>query len=79
MPNSLRLSDLDLGKTAEIIGFSDKCNEFSKSRLISLGFTPGESVTPDLISPLGEPTAYLLGSGAQIALRRREAEYILID
>lgn len=79
MPNSLRLADLDLGKTAEIIGFSDNCNEFSKTRLISLGFTSGESVTPDLISPLGEPTAYLLGSGAQIALRRREAEYILID
>lgn len=79
MQSSLKLADLKLNKTAEIIGFSDDCNEFSKSRLISLGFTPGESVTPDLISPLGDPTAYLLGSGAQIALRRREAEYILID
>lgn len=79
MSKARNLADVNIGETVIIRGFSADCGKYSVSRLKSLGFNPSESITPILISPLGDPSAYLLGSGAQIALRRNEAEYILIE
>lgn len=48
-----------------------------RRRLLDLGFTPGNLVTPLFRSPLGDPTAYAV-MGSIIALRRADAEAIHI-
>ncbi len=48
-----------------------------RRRLLDLGFTPGNSVTPLFRSPLGDPTAYAV-MGSIIALRQEDAESIQV-
>jgi Fe2+ transport system protein FeoA len=45
--------------------------------LLDLGFVPGSAVEVNLVSPAGDPTAYLV-RGALIALRREQARFIRI-
>ena len=78
MSKSATLASCAIGKTYEICGFNTFCNDTSKELLILLGFYPGETVTPAFTSPFGDPTAYILGCGAQVALRNKEAEYLLV-
>jgi ferrous iron transport protein A len=47
------------------------------SRLIDLGFTPGEEVAVTLRAPLGDPLIIRV-RGALLALRKREAAWILV-
>ncbi len=46
-------------------------------RLLDLGFTPGEPVAVVRTTPLGDPLVVVV-RGTQIALRKREAAWILI-
>ena len=48
-----------------------------RRRLTELGYFPGERVKKVLVSPLGDPCAYLV-RGTVTAIRRRDAESILI-
>jgi len=50
----------------------------AQRRLMDLGFVPGCSVEAVQESPWGDPVAYLV-CGAVIALRRRDARYILVQ
>ncbi|MEW6732006.1 MAG: ferrous iron transport protein A [Acidobacteriota bacterium] len=47
-------------------------------RLLDLGFTPGEEVAVVQVAPLGEPLIVSL-RGTRLALRRREAAWILVQ
>lgn len=47
-------------------------------RLLDLGFTPGEPVAIVRTTPLGDPLVVVV-RGTQIALRKREAAWILIQ
>jgi Fe2+ transport system protein FeoA len=47
------------------------------SRLIDLGFTPGEPVAVVRTTPLGDPLVVTV-RGTQLALRRREASWIRV-
>jgi ferrous iron transport protein A len=47
-------------------------------RLLDLGFTPGERVALVRTTPLGDPLVVVV-RGTQIALRKREAAWILIQ
>jgi ferrous iron transport protein A len=47
-------------------------------RLLDLGFTPGEPVALVRTTPLGDPLVVVV-RGTQIALRKREASWILIQ
>ena len=47
-------------------------------RLLDLGFTPGEEVTVTHTAPLGDPLVIRV-RGAQLALRKREAAWILVE
>ena len=47
-------------------------------RLLDLGLIEGTVITPLQISPSGDPTAYFI-RGTVIALRRRDAEHILVE
>lgn len=46
-------------------------------RLADLGFTPGESVAVVRTTPLGDPLVVVV-RGSQLALRKREAAWILV-
>jgi ferrous iron transport protein A len=49
-----------------------------RSRLMDLGLLPGAEVRPDLTSPLGDPTAYLV-CGSLIVLRRTQARAVHVE
>lgn len=73
---SITLNSLPIGKTAYIEALS---NEGSiKRRLNDLGFNKGARIEKVGVSPLGDPSAYLV-CGAIIALRKKDAEYISVS
>lgn len=47
-------------------------------RLLDLGFTPGEPVAIVRSTPLGDPLVVVV-RGTQLALRRREASWIVVE
>ena len=47
-------------------------------RLLDLGFTPGERVAIVRSTPLGDPLVVVV-RGTQLALRKREASWILVQ
>lgn len=73
----LRLSSLTDNEKASVVRLSPLCFGLERNRLLDLGLVPGTTVTLDLISPSGSPTAYRV-RGASIALRREQAERVLI-
>jgi ferrous iron transport protein A len=48
------------------------------SRLLDLGFTPGEEIIVTHTAPLGDPLVVRV-RGALLALRRREAAWIIVE
>jgi DtxR family Mn-dependent transcriptional regulator len=72
-----RLASLATGEEAAIAGLSPLCRGLERNRLLDLGVVPGTVVRIDLVSPAGSPIAYRI-RGASIALRRQQAERILI-
>ena len=65
----MKLSDLKIGQSAEIISFEK--NDI-KLRFYEMGCLPGEKVTLELIAPLGDPIAITI-SGYLLSLRKRDA------
>jgi ferrous iron transport protein A len=47
-------------------------------RLLDLGFTPGEPVAVVRATPLGDPLVVMV-RGTQLALRKREAAWIVVQ
>lgn len=76
--NAVRLSALQYGETAEIIGLSKECRGANRRRLLDLGILPGTKVEVDLKSPLQDPVAYRVRN-TSIALRNTLADLILIN
>lgn len=72
-----RLSTLQQGETAEIVGISPTCLGAMRRRLLDLGFVRGSFVSIDMRSPMGNPTAYVVRHTA-IALRQDQAKHILV-
>jgi DtxR family Mn-dependent transcriptional regulator len=72
-----RLSALALGEKAVVVRLSPLCRGLERNRLLDLGMVPGSVLSVDLVSPSGSPIAYRV-RGASIALRREQAERILI-
>ncbi len=75
--DTIRLSSLKKNETAKIIGISKESRGERRRRLLDLGFVKGSQISIDLMSPLGDPTAYLV-KGTSIALRKDQASKILI-
>ncbi len=75
--NMMRLSSLKENEVAHISGISKESRGDSRRRLLDLGFVKGAKISIDLISPMRNPTAYLV-KGTSIALRRDQASKILI-
>lgn len=72
-----RLSDLQPGERAEIAGLSPLIRGLARDRLLNLGFVPGTAIEIAMVAPSGDPVAYRV-RGAVIALRRAQAERVLI-
>lgn len=73
-----RLSELELGKQARVVGIAPSCRALQRRRLLDLGLIPGTVVEAELRSPGGDPTAYQV-RGALIALRREQTDLIHVS
>ena len=69
------LSQLPLNKKGKI----DKieCDEGIKRRLLDMGLVKGTNIVPILVSPSGDPRAFLV-RGTIIAIRKEDAKHIKI-
>lgn len=74
---AVSLSDLAPGTEAEMLALDSSCQGFSRRRLMDLGFTPGARIGVALSTFSGDPRAYRI-RGTTIALRRHQAEMILV-
>ncbi len=70
-----RLSQISIGQKAIIRSF-DKDEIFLK--LMEMGCVPGESVTIDLVAPLGDPISISI-AGYSLSLRLEEADRIWVE
>lgn len=70
------LLDLSLGEAALIVGFQEVTLEM---RLLELGCLPGTMVQLDRITPWGGPLIFTVNQDYQLALRKQEAELILVS
>ena len=75
--NIVRLSSLKENEVAHILGISKESRGDNRRRLLDLGFVKGTEISIDLVSPMKNPTAYLV-KGTSIALRKDQASKILI-
>lgn len=76
--NAVRLSALNTGETAQVLGLSKECRGANRRRLLDLGILPGTSIAVDLKSPLADPVAYKVRN-TSIALRKTLADLVLIN
>jgi ferrous iron transport protein A len=73
---SKRLSDVALNRWCRIQRLDGPREECS--RLLDLGFTPGEEVVITHTAPFGDPLVIRV-RGALLALRKREAAWIFVE
>ena len=72
------LADLAPGEAGRVLDLSQACRGQQRRRLLDLGVVKGTEITAEMASATGDPVAYLI-RGALIALRRGQAEWILIE
>jgi DtxR family Mn-dependent transcriptional regulator len=73
-----RLSALAIGDKARVVGLAPALRGIERRRMFDLGLIPGTEVSPELRSPGGDPTGYLI-RGAVIALRREQADHVHVE
>lgn len=66
------------GQRATVYALDESLQGFTRRRLLDLGLTPGAAITAELPSLFGDPVAYRV-RGTLIALRRDQAEHVLIN
>jgi DtxR family Mn-dependent transcriptional regulator len=73
-----RLSSLEIGEEARVVGIAAGCRGAERRRLLDLGVIPGSVVAAEMRSPGGDPVAYRI-RGAVVALRREQADLIHVS
>ena len=73
---SLQLKDLKAGDVVEVVGFNEGDSVYKK-KLLSLGLTPGATITVLRVAPLGDPMEIAV-RGFQLSLRKNEADIIQV-
>lgn len=76
-PRVIRLSELETGRTAEVVALSDAIRGFSRRRLMDFGVTRGATVSPVLDNPFRDPRAFRV-RGATIGIRKDQADQIWV-
>lgn len=74
----MTLSELSLNQKARIIGF-DSCDSILETRLREIGFAEGDQVIVLHFGPFGKNPMSIKLNGALIALRRGEAQAIIVE
>jgi len=74
----VRLSALEVGEKAKVVGISRECRGASRRRLLDFGFINGATIETSMNSPMKEPKAYMI-KNTLIALRNDQADLILIE
>lgn len=74
----VRLSSLNEGESAKVIGISSECRGANRRRLLDLGFIKGTNIVTEMQGPMKEPKAFMIRN-TLIALRDDQAELILIE
>jgi DtxR family Mn-dependent transcriptional regulator len=72
------LADLSPGEVGRVLDLSPACRGPQRRRLLDLGVVKGTEITAEMASAAGDPVAYLI-RGALIALRRGQAEWVLVE
>jgi DtxR family Mn-dependent transcriptional regulator len=72
------LSHLHPGQRGKVLGLTSACRGVERRRLLDLGFVAGTQVDVEMVSPGGDPTAYLV-RGTVVALRREQANLIRVE
>lgn len=75
---AIRLSSLNMGEKAHVVGISRECRGANRRRLMDLGFIKGTTIETGLDGPMKEPKAYRI-KNTLIALRNDQADLILIE
>ncbi len=78
-PPARTLAQVPLGESAHIAGLSTACQGPERRRLLDLGFVPGTQVRVVMQSPGGRDLRAYEVRGAMIALRRNQAEMLLVS
>ena len=71
------LSVLKPGEAGWVVRLSPGCRGLERRRLMDLGILPGTLIEAEMVSPVGDPTAYRI-RGSAIALRKEQANQIYI-
>jgi DtxR family Mn-dependent transcriptional regulator len=70
------LKDLEVGDTAEIIGYRGESNDY-RQKLLAMGITRGVHVTIIKVAPLGDPVEIEV-RGFRLTVRRDEADALVV-
>lgn len=73
---SLRLSDIGVGESAVVSGFAAGGAGY-RSKLLSMGLTPGVRIRLAAVAPLGDPVEIEV-RGFNLSLRKAEADVIVL-
>ncbi|MGB9743786.1 MAG: DtxR family transcriptional regulator [Desulfurella sp.] len=71
----MKLNEINVGETAKIVKIK---NSPIKSKLLSMGTTPGVQIKVEKVAPLGDPIEVTL-LGYHLTLRKDEAEKIIVE
>lgn len=72
-----RLSSLEIGEKAEVVGISLNFQGQQRRRLMDLGIVPGQRISAIIQSASGDPVGYRV-LGTTIGIRKSQAEQIFI-
>lgn len=75
---TVRLSAIPLGESARVVALAPACRGPERRRLLDLGLVPGTVIAGELAGGGGDPVAYRI-RGALIALRRSQADHVLVE
>lgn len=68
---------LNVGKSYQVIGFSDQCPNNYMHRLLAFGFVPGIRFDILGVAPLGNPYEIEI-QGVKLSLRKNELNYVKV-
>lgn len=74
----MKLSELAVGETAVVTGYTTIEGQGYRKRLLAMGLTPGTVLTVHRLAPLGDPVEISL-RGFSLSLRRHEADALDIE
>jgi DtxR family transcriptional regulator, Mn-dependent transcriptional regulator len=73
--SGIPLSEIGIRQKATVTKITHQIRGAERRRLMDMGLLPGTVIEPEMVSPSGDPTAYII-RGSLIALRKEQADHI---